>query len=103
MATFYLKRMYIQKMSLKALQKKGDYYIVFLSLAIYDKTSNMNYISDLSCYKKCKPKLYLQVCDSVFVSLYSFNDDVICKAKSNAIKNHFDKIEDATYEKMYFI
>ena len=83
--------------------KKGDYYIVFLSLAIYDKTSNMSYILDLSCYKKCKPKLYSQVCDSIFVSLYSFNDDVICKAKSNAIKNHFDKIEDATYEKMYFI
>ena len=52
---------------------------------------------------KYKPKLYLSVCDSVFVSLYSFNDDVIRKAKSNAIKNHFDKIEDATYEKMYFI
>ena len=83
--------------------KKGDYYIVFLSLAIYDKTSNMSYISDLSCYKKCKPKLYLSVCDSIFVSLYSFNDNIVRKAKSNAIKNHFDKIEDATYEKMYFI
>ena len=76
---------------------------MFLSLAIYDKTSNMSYISDISCYNKYKPKLYLQVCDSIFVSLYSFNDDVICKAKSNAIKNHFDEIEDATYEKMYFI
>ena len=70
---------------------------------IYDKTSNMSYISDLNCYKKYKPKLYLQVCDSIFVSLYSFNDDVICKVKKNAIKNRFDKIEDATYEKMYFI
>lgn len=83
--------------------KKKDYYIVFLSLAIYDKISNISYISDINCYKKCKPKLYLQVCDSIFVSLYSFNYDVICKAKKNAIKNHFDKIEDATYEKMYFI
>ena len=83
--------------------KKEDYYIVFLSLAIYDKTSNMSYISNLSCYKKYKPKLYLQVCDSTFVSLYSFNDNIVCKAKGNAIKNHFDKIEDASYEKMYFI
>lgn len=83
--------------------KKKDYYIVFLSLAIYDKTSNMSYISDINCYKKYKPKIYLSVCDSVFVSLYSFNGDVICKVKKNAIKNHFDKIEDATYEKMYFI
>ena len=83
--------------------KKKDYYIVFLSLAIYDKTSNMSYISDINCYKKYKPKIYLQVCDSIFVSLYSFNDDVICKVKKNAIKNRFDKIEDATYEKMYFI
>ena len=83
--------------------KKEDYYIVFLSLAIYDKTSNMSYISNLSCYKKYKPKLYLQVCDSTFVSLYSFNDNIVCKAKGNAIKNNFDKIEDATYEKMYFI
>lgn len=83
--------------------KKEDYYIVFLSLAIYDKTTNMSYISNLSCYKKYKPKLYLQVCDSTFVALYSFNDNIVCKAKSNAIKNHFEKIEDATYEKMYFI
>ena len=83
--------------------KKEDYYIVFLSLAIYDKTSNMSYISDINCYKKYKPKIYLSVCDSVFVSLYSFNGDVICKVKKNAIKNHFDKIEDASYEKMYFI
>ena len=83
--------------------KKKDYYIVFLSLAIYDKTSNMSYISDINCYKKYKPKIYLSVCDSIFVSLYSFNDDVICKVKKNAIKNRFDKIEDATYEKMYFI
>ena len=76
---------------------------IMVSGEVFDKTSNMSYISDLSCYKKCKQKLYLQVCDSIFVSLYSFNDYVICKAKSNAIKNHFDKIEDATYEKMYFI
>ena len=83
--------------------KKDDYYIVFLSLAIYDETSNMSYISDINCYKKYKPKLYLQVCDCVFVSLYSFNDNIVCKAKDNAIKNHFDKIKDTTYEKMYFI
>lgn len=83
--------------------KKEDYYIVFLSLTIYDKKSNMNYISDLSCYYKYKPKLYLSVCDSIFVSLYSFNDNIVCKAKNNAITNHFDKIEDATYQKMYFI
>lgn len=87
----------------ESITKKKDYYIVFLSLAIYDKTSNMSYISDINCYKKYKPKIYLSVCDSVFVSLYSFNGDVICKVKKNAIKNHFDKIEDATYEKMYFI
>ena len=61
--------------------KNGDYYIVFLSLTIYDKTSNMSYISNLSCYKKYKPKLYLSVCDSIFVSLYSFNDNIVCKAK----------------------
>ena len=57
--------------------KNGDYYIVFLSLTIYDKTSNMSYISNLSCYKKYKPKLYLSVCDSIFVSLYSFNDNIV--------------------------
>ena len=91
------------KNEFESIIKKEDYYIVFLSLAIYDKTSNMSYISNLSCYKKNKPKLYLQVCDSIFVSLYSFNDNIVCKAKSNAIKNHFEKIEDATYEKMYFI
>lgn len=91
------------KNEFESIIKKEDYYIVFLSLAIYDKTSNMSYISNLSCYKKYKPKLYLQVCDSTFVSLYSFNDNIVCKAKGNAIKNHFDKIEDATYEKMYFI
>lgn len=75
---------------------KKLHYIVFLSIAVYDKQAKLVKINSFDDYRRAKPKLFLSVCDSIFASCYSYDKSILDKIRNDSLSNSFNNLSDET-------
>ena len=75
---------------------KKLHYIVFLSIAVYDKQAKLVKIISFDDYRKAKTKLFLSVCDSIFAACYSYDKSILYKIRNNSLSNSFNNLSDET-------
>ena len=64
---------------------KKLHYIVFLSIAVFDKQAKLVKINSFDDYRKTKLKLFLSVCDSIFAECYSYDKSILYKIRNNSL------------------